>query len=139
MLRPLLFLTRTISSLFRPKTVTHRSGLDARVASIIEGAATLRELRARDVMVPRSAVIYLSGNQPLERTLDLIRSSGHSRFPFSFGGDLDHIDGTVVVKDLMFQLVDTPNQPNWDQVLSKPLMVASAAPLERLLRVFQEE
>lgn len=154
-LTPLLFVTRRISRLFVPAGAMHSTSLDeirllaalgqtegavgARVASMIEGAATLRELRARDVMVPRSAVIYLSGDRPLEKTLEIIRSSGHSRFPFSFKGDLDHIDGTVVVKDLMFQLVDTPNEPNWDEVLSKPLMVPSAAPLERLLRVFQEE
>jgi CBS domain containing-hemolysin-like protein len=154
-LKPVLFLTRSISGLLVPKGKVYSTSLDEirllaslgqtegalgkRVASMIEGAATLRELRARDVMVPRSGVIYLSGDQPLEKTLEIIRSSGHSRFPFSFTGDLDKIDGTVVVKDLMFQLVDTPNEPKWDEVLSKPLMVPSAAPLERLLRVFQEE
>jgi CBS domain containing-hemolysin-like protein len=155
LLKPILTITRAISKLLvgggqKPSTSLDEirllaalgeteGAVGARVAAIIEGAATLRELRARDVMVPRSGVIYLSGEDGLERTLEIIRQSGHSRFPFSYSGSLDQVDGVVVVKDLMFQLREGSGQPNWEELLVKPVMAPAAAPLERLLRLFQEQ
>ena len=55
--------------------------ITARAAEIIEGAATLRELTAYDVMVPRTGVKFLSAERSLEHNLELVESRGHSRFP----------------------------------------------------------
>lgn len=153
-LRPVLALTRMVSGFLRrgrelPVTSLEEIRLltalgrtegvvGARVASMIEGAAALRELKARDVMVPRGGVIYLSGKLSLEQNLELIHRSGHSRFPFTTTGDLDDVEGIVLVKDLMFALRDDPQSVNWDGIAAKPLVVPESAPLERLLRTFQE-
>ena len=39
----------------------------------------------------------------------------------------------------MFQLREGSGQPDWEELLVKPVMVPAAAPLERLLRLFQEQ
>src|SRR5262245_2632060 len=64
--------------------------LAGRVADMIEGATALRELSAYDVMVPRARVTFLSGERNLEENLQVVRESGHSRFPFTFDGNPDH-------------------------------------------------
>ena len=45
-------------------------------AAIIEGTATLREVTAADVMMPRSLVVFLSGQESLEENLRRVRDSG---------------------------------------------------------------
>jgi putative hemolysin len=153
--KPLLLLTAGVSGLFRrgrrrPVTsieeirllaVLGRSegALAARTAEIIEGVASLKELTAYDVMVPRTAVVYLSGHRTLEENLNLIRRTGHSRFPFTPDGNLDHVAGIVLTKDLMFQLHETPEDPAFERLLGPLLPVPGGMPLERLLRMFQQE
>ncbi len=55
---------------------------------------------ARQIMVPRADVVYLSTTQrSLEENLRLARRSGHTRFPLC-DGDLDHVVGLIHIKDL---------------------------------------
>ncbi len=53
----------------------------------------------RQIMVPRSDVVYLSTQRSLEENLELARSSGHTRFPLC-EGDLDRVIGLIHIKDL---------------------------------------
>jgi CBS domain containing-hemolysin-like protein len=106
---------------------------------MIEGVATLRELRARDVMVPRARVVYLSGLRTLDENIEVIRRTGHSRFPYTPTGDLDRVEGVVLVKDLMFTLREVGEDIDLEELASKAVVVPSATTLERLLRMFQQE
>jgi putative hemolysin len=151
--RPVIVVTRAMSKLLMPgkrppvtsleeirllASLGHSEGvLGARFAGIIHGAAQLRELKARDVMVPRAGVAYLSGERSLEENLRVVRNTGHSRFPFTRTGELDSAEGVVVVKDLMYQLRETPDDPHWDELMSPVVVVPGATPLDRLLRRFQ--
>lgn len=131
-----------------------------RTAAIIEGATKLRDLTIYDIMVPRTVVSFLSGRKTLEENLAIIRSSGYSRFPYSKEGQVDRIDGIVLVRDLLFMLLDTPSptdkrpseRPSASSsmraprdgasldVIARPaLFVPSSMSLERLLRNFQEQ
>jgi CBS domain containing-hemolysin-like protein len=110
-----------------------------RTAEIIERAASLKELTAYDVMVPRNGVRVLAGDRTLEQTLGLIRRTGHSRFPYTPDGDLDRIEGIVLVKDLLFHLNESPGEPDWQTLLVPPVVVTATMPLDRLLLLFQEK
>ncbi len=125
---------RLLASLGRTEGV-----LGTLAADMIEGVATLKELRARDVMVPRARVVYLSGQRSLAENLDVVKRTGHSRFPYTPSGDLDGIDGVILVKDLMFTLHEAPETIDLEGLATKPLVVPSATTLERLLRMFQQE
>lgn len=155
-LRPVLFLTHAISSLLRrgqdvPVTSIEEirllaalgrteGVLGARAANIIEGAALLKELSAKDVMVPRAGIAYLSAERSMEENLEVIRNTGHSRFPFTPTGRLDDANGIVLAKELLFQLRDSGNEPvDWESLSSSQLVIPAATPLERLLRTFQEQ
>lgn len=153
-LKPLLKVTRAIARLLRPKSAQPITSLEEirllaslgrtegavgkLAADMIEGVATLRELRARDVMVPRARVVYLSGLRTLEENLEVVRRTGHSRFPYTPTGDLDRVEGVVLVKDLMFTLREIEDI-ELEKLATKALVVPSATTLERLLRNFQQE
>jgi putative hemolysin len=155
-LKPVLVITRLVSRTLRSKgqqdPVTSleeirllaglgrtQGALTARAAEIIEGAAALRELTAYDIMVPRNSVSYLSGDRTLDENLNVIRRTGHSRFPYTPDGDLDKVEGIVLAKELLFQLRESPDAPNFQALLGPMIVAPSQQPLERLLRTFQEQ
>ena len=154
-LKPLLWLTSLFARLLRgehasPVTSVEEikllvalgrteGALAGRVADMIEGATALRELTAYDVMVPRARVVYLSGERDLEQNLQVVRESGHSRFPYTSDGNPDRFEGMVLVKDLMFRLRETPEDPDWKALATPLLVIPASAQLERVLRTFQEQ
>jgi CBS domain containing-hemolysin-like protein len=54
---------------------------------------------ARQIMLPRQDVVYLSTTRSLAENLRIARRSGHTRFPLC-EGDLDHVVGLIHIKDL---------------------------------------
>ncbi|HEX3776371.1 MAG TPA: hemolysin family protein [Polyangiaceae bacterium] len=156
-LRPILWVTGMLSKLLRgdhenPVTSLEEirllvavgrteGALAGRVADMIEGATALRELTAYEVMVPRSQVAFLSGERTLQENLDVMRRSQHSRFPYTPDSDLDHAKGVILVKDLLFRDGALAAFADIDfEALQSPLLVVpAAAPLEKVLRTFQEE
>ena len=153
-LRPLLWVTNLFARLVRGNAASpvtsieeirllvafgrSEGALGGRIADMMEGAAGLRELSAYDVMVPRARVVLLSGELTLEQNLDVIRSSAHSRFPYTPTGELDDVKGVVLVKDLLFRLREQ-GSVDLEAIATPALVIPSSAPLERLLRTFQEE
>ena len=122
--------------------IGHSEGdLGPRFAGLIEGAASLRDLTVHDVMVPRGGVVVLSGANTFEENLDVIRKSGHSRFPFSPTGDIDAVDSVVLAKELLFLDHDSKEGDTFDwETLKKPLVVVVGSNnLDKVLRTFQEQ
>lgn len=111
----------------------------ARTAGMIVGATALAQLRAQDVMVPRQRVRFLSGERTQAENLQIVRSSAHSRLPFSTSDELDDVSGVVLAKDLLFQLQENPDaEVDWRELIREPLSIPEAKPLDSLLRDFQE-
>ncbi len=155
-LRPVLWVTGLVATVLRgdhenPVTSLEEirllvalgrteGALAGRVADMIEGATALRELTAYEVMVPRAQVTFLSGERTVHENLDLIRRSQHRLFPWTPDADLDHAKGVILVKDLLFRDGALATGADLDfEALQTPLLVVPAsAPLEKVLRTFQE-
>jgi putative hemolysin len=60
----------------------------------------------RDVMTPRTEIVALEADTPIQEALQVARNSGFSRFPV-YRSDLDRILGYVHVKDLFWAPPDT--------------------------------
>lgn len=154
-LRPILWLTSLFARLLRGEHASPVTSLEeikllvalgrtegavaGRIADMIEGATALRELTAYDVMVPRARVVYLSGARDLEENLQVVRETGHSRFPYTHDGNTDRFEGMVLVKDLMFKLRETPEDADFKTLATPLLVIPASAQLERVLRTFQEQ
>jgi CBS domain containing-hemolysin-like protein len=154
-LRPFLYLTEMLSGALRRNHETpvtsieeirllaalgrNEGALTRRMADVIEGAVALSELTAYDVMVPRNGIVYLSASRTLEENLAIVRRTGHSRLPYVAENDLDHVDGIVLVKDLLFALRAQDDDVDWKQLAQPALVVPAQMPLDGLLRTFQQE
>jgi CBS domain containing-hemolysin-like protein len=79
---------------------TSRAGhLTTQKREILDNVFELSHRVARQIMVPRADVVYLSTTRPLAENLRIARRSGHTRFPLC-EGDLDHVIGLVHIKDI---------------------------------------
>ncbi len=77
-----------------------RNLLDADALAMMEGALQVSEMPVREVMIPRSQMVVIQQDWPLERVLSQVIESGHSRFPV-IAEDRDDVLGILIVKDLL--------------------------------------
>lgn len=149
---PMLFLTRWLARLFARADGGPTTSLDeirvmatagmsqgafGRITGeLIQNATKLRDLTAKDVMVSRDRVTYLSGNQPTEANLKRVHRTGHSRFPYTPTGELDDVKGVVLTKELLFSLREK-EEPDWESLLVELIIVPESATLNHVLRRFQ--
>lgn len=77
-----------------------RRMFDDEALNIIFGALHVGDMHARDIMIPRSALVVVQEDQEPEELLPLVIESRHSRFPV-VGDDLDDIKGILHAKDLL--------------------------------------
>src|SRR5262245_7362776 len=72
---------------------------------IMENVLNLEDKRARQVMVPRSDVVYLTTTRSVEENFRTVVESGHTRFPLC-DGDLDHVVGMIHTKTLLQRMIN---------------------------------
>ncbi len=77
-----------------------RDLLDAGALSIIEGALVVADMQAREIMIPRSQVVFVRLEMKPAEFLPLMIESGHSRFPV-VGENPDDVLGILLAKDLL--------------------------------------
>ncbi len=77
-----------------------RQIMDVEALNIIFGALQVSDMQARDIMIPRTQLVYLKAGDPPEVLLPTIIKSQHSRYPV-IGDDLDDIKGILHAKDLL--------------------------------------
>ena len=116
---------------------SHAEGLiDADALAMIEGVFQVRELAARDILVPRSQIDWIDINESIEDTIAEVIKAAHSRFPV-YEDNRDNVIGILLAKDLLrhsqeedFQLRD------W---LRPAVFIPESKRLSVLLRDFREQ
>jgi putative hemolysin len=78
----------------------------------------------RDVMTPRTKIVALEADTPLQVALQVAKDSGYSRFPV-YRENLDRILGYVHVKDLFW----APQGSRLDQITREMVFIPEAASL----------
>ncbi len=102
---------------------------------LLDNVFELSRRVARQVMVPRGDVVFLSTHQDLDTNLKLARESGHTRFPLC-EGDLDRVFGMIHIKDLFRA---TSPLESLRQVSRPIAMVPETLNLDRLLKRMRAE
>jgi len=77
-----------------------RNLLDADALSITEGALAASEIIVRDVMVPRARMEVVDIEDPLDKIIEQINRTAHSRFPV-IEENRDNVIGILLAKDLL--------------------------------------
>ncbi|MCG8422430.1 MAG: hemolysin family protein [Proteobacteria bacterium] len=147
---PLIRITQWFSELFTRRHTYDATTEDEIVAMIRLGANAgelnrteyqlltsvfrFDELQVREVMTPRVDVVYLDVSWSLERWIDVIRTTHHTRYPLC-KGSLDQLIGFVHIKDLVGL---NSNEPFDHDAVTRPLRrVPETMRLRRLLRDMQ--
>ena len=104
---------------------------------MIEGVLEVSEMRVRDIMIPRSQMVTLDIEQPLEEFLPIILESAHSRFPV-VNDDIDHIEGILLAKDLLaYGFSDQPKEFSLKELIRPAIIVPESKKVEPLLKEFR--
>lgn len=114
---------------------SHASHLSSQKRKLLDNVFELSHRVARQIMVPRADVVYLSTARPLAENLRTARRSGHTRFPLC-KGDLDHVVGLVHIKDIFRS--DMP-LTSLEQVAREIAYVPEGLELDRLLKRMRSE
>ncbi len=82
-----------------------RSLFDTDALAMIEGVLQVSEMQARDIMIPRSQIVVLERDLEIDKMLQTIVGSGHSRFPV-IGDTRDEVVGILLAKDMLRIVVE---------------------------------
>jgi CBS domain containing-hemolysin-like protein len=77
--------------------------LGAGEGRLLASAFEFGQLMVRQIMTPRTAVDYLTIDQPIDQLLRIVQNSAFTRLPLC-QGDLDHVIGLIHMKDLFNHL-----------------------------------
>jgi len=116
--------------------------LNVEEKEMIKGVVDLAEKDAKDIMVPRTDVVFIPTDMPLEEVLDLIAESGFSRFPV-YEETIDNVVGILYVKDLMREMVKRKNLDNKDfavrDIVRKPYFIPDSKKINALFHDFRKK
>ena len=92
------------------------------------------DMSARQVMAPRKDAIFLDARWTLDKCLEVIKATGHTRFPLCYGS-LDDAVGLIHVKDL----VGVADASDFElKSIARPIRhIPETLPISRLLREMQ--
>jgi putative hemolysin len=103
---------------------------------MVEAVFTLGDRSARSLMTPRTQIVWIDLNDPMEEIRRRIADSGHSRLPVA-RETLDQVIGVVQAKDLLAELLkDKPL--NIESVLQQPLFVPRTVSALRVMESFKQ-
>ncbi len=103
---------------------------------IIEGVFQFSKRTARQIMVPRTDVVFLSTKRTIEENLEVIRTTRHTRYPLC-EGTLDQTVGLIHVKDLLLAQLRGPGR-TLQELKRDVLFVPENSTVEALLSQFIE-
>lgn len=110
--------------------------LSRRERLMMENVLDLEDKVARQVMVPRRDILFLSTRRALADNLKIVTESRHTRFPLC-DGDLDRVVGMVHSKDLLNAVTSGQPVPPLARLARKIPFFPETMRLDVLLREFQ--
>jgi magnesium and cobalt transporter len=114
-----------------------RGLIDGDVLEMLESVLEVSEIQVRDVMVPRSQMVVINRDDPVEKILPVVIESGHSRFPV-VGEDRDEVAGILLAKDLLrFFVEDDPDDFDIRECLRPGVFIPESKRLNVLLKEFR--
>jgi CBS domain containing-hemolysin-like protein len=105
--------------------------------NMIHSVFELGDTIAREVMVPRTEVVWIERSKSVRQALALALRSGFSRIPV-IGENVDDVVGVVYLKDLAARAQDPQGRTTRvDEVMRPAYFVPESKPVDELLREMQ--
>ncbi len=108
---------------------------------MIQSVFELGDTPAREVMVPRTEMVWIEDDKTAGQATSLAVRSGHSRIPV-IGENVDDVVGVVYLKDLVQRTYNSNNggrDTKVSDVMRAPVFVPDSKALDALLREMQRD
>lgn len=102
---------------------------------MIRGIRTLSETTAKEVLVPRIDVEFVSIESTFDELIETLGECGYSRFPV-YKDTIDNVVGILYAKDLLKQ-VKAAEDFSVEKIIRRPYFVPESKRLDSLLREFK--
>ncbi|TKJ16799.1 hemolysin family protein [Blastococcus sp. CCUG 61487] len=107
--------------------------------NMIHSVFELGDTIAREVMVPRTDVVWIERTKTVRQALALALRSGFSRIPV-IGENVDDVVGVVYLKDLVRRSQNADARgPKVEDLMRTPTFVPESKPVDQLLRDMQAQ
>jgi len=112
--------------------------LEKQESEMLHAVFGFGDLTAHQVMVPRTEMVTLDVETPIEEVYDFAAQHHHNKYPV-YENDFDHIVGILHVKDLVPAMRLPPDrQPTLRQLMREPLFVPDTIAVNALLARFRQ-
>jgi CBS domain containing-hemolysin-like protein len=106
--------------------------LEEEEREMIHGIFEMGDMLVRELMVPRTDLVAIEVNEPVEKAVELVTKHGHTRIPV-YEGNLDHIVGVLYAKDLLRAVV-RGEQKSLREIARKPYFTPESNKVQDVLR-----
>jgi magnesium and cobalt transporter len=104
--------------------------------AMMEGALVVSDMQVRDIMIPRSEIVFIEEGSKPSKILPKIIESGHSRFPV-FDEKHERIVGILLAKDLLSLTIDSADGFSIRDIIRPVAFIPESKRLNVLLREFR--
>ena len=120
-------------------SASHRGGvLNQMESELIDNVFDFADRLAREVMVPRQDMVCLFLEDPLTETMQIVRQTGHTRYPLC-SEDKDHVIGMIHVRDLMDLDICSREPQDLRTVMRDILIVPEGMSVAKLLQFMRRK
>lgn len=114
----------------------NRSIIDSSTFAMIESVIHFDRMQVRDIMLPKNQMVCINETDSLEKIIQTVTQSGHSRFPVARENSSDII-GILHAKDLL-KYQDNDNKAfDLHDVIRMPLTIPESKRLDLMLGEFR--
>ena len=110
--------------------------VDLGTVAMMEGALLVSEMQVRDIMVPRSQMVFIDEDESREQILPKVVESGHSRFPV-LDDKHEKVLGILLAKDLLATNENPEQRFDIMDIIRPAVFVPETKRLNILLREFR--
>jgi CBS domain containing-hemolysin-like protein len=111
--------------------------IDPEEFQVLTNVMNLSEVRAVDVMTPRTSIVAVAAAATLEHAVDLMVRHGHMRLPV-YGDTLDNVQGVLLARDAL-RAVREDATATAASVMRPAFFVPETKPVEELIRELRAE
>lgn len=107
-------------------------------SALVSRVFTFSDRKAREIMVPRTKVLFVDARAPIAEALEFALENGHSRYPL-VERDLDGVVGVLHVKDVTRRVVRGEPVTDLRDLARPALFVPETVTAQKLLQQFQRQ
>ncbi|CAL4325108.1 Magnesium and cobalt efflux protein CorC [Buchnera aphidicola (Protaphis terricola)] len=110
--------------------------IDQDTCDMLEGVIHIAKKKIKEIMIPRTQMIILKLNYNLNKCLDIILESAHSRFPV-MNSDKNYVEGFLIAKDLLPFMKNSKIDFHIKNVIRPAFVVPESKYVDRMLKEFR--